>query len=152
MCNIVLLSGLGDREMLWIEYESGEEVTISAVHDVLNSLAKIVSPFPICAYDRGDNGLRPMAHDGILQDDSPSTSDSSSRTHCGVDIRQHNTGGESSSLSGSFSNGSNDSTLTEQASSHSHLQPNILNNGPTEVWHLVIPSDSVSDSRSQGIN
>jgi hypothetical protein len=52
--------------MLWIEFESEGQLEISVVKAVLSSLAKLLSPFPICAYDRGECNVGLLVHDGIL--------------------------------------------------------------------------------------
>ena len=64
------LNYVGNREMLWIEYKATQKVEIGVVMDVLQSLAKILTPFPICAYDRGEYGFGCLVHDGIYSVDA----------------------------------------------------------------------------------
>ena len=52
--------------MLWIEYESEGKLGISTILEILNSLAEIVAPFPVSAYDRGEFGVGLVVHDGII--------------------------------------------------------------------------------------
>src|SRR5271168_2574906 len=51
--------------MLWIEHESEGKLGISTIREILNSLAEIVAPFPVCSYDRGEFGVGLVVHDGV---------------------------------------------------------------------------------------
>ena len=69
---IFLVWGLlksGCREMLWIEYRASVKVEISSIKDVLETLAQIITPYPVCAYDKGEHGLGLVVHDGVYDDD-----------------------------------------------------------------------------------
>ena len=104
--------------MPWIEYESEEKLEISKVQEILLSLAIIISPCPVCAYDRGDYGEGLVFHDGILKDISPSTPHSSIHTDSDYSIIQHDDAWESSARELSrtpSSTGSNLTSLTDKS-------------------------------------
>ena len=136
--------------MLWIEYRATEEIEVSSVRDVLKSLAKIISPFPVCAYDRGDFGVGMMAHDDIQQDNS--SSEFSIRINSDTSLNRDNEVWESSSLdhSGTLSSRSNPSTLVDHgSSSNSHLLSQSLNADTNGIGNTDVPSDSTDIGAGQ---
>src|SRR5277367_699616 len=63
--------------MLWIEYDSISPSDLPAVKNVLESIATIISPFPVAAYDTQEFGIGLLVHDGFYpgyDDESSSTS------------------------------------------------------------------------------
>src|SRR5271154_2357265 len=68
--------------MLWIEYDSTPNCDSATVRNIVERMAKIVSPFPVAAYDGQDGGIGALVHDGFYpgyDDDSSATSSSLSR-------------------------------------------------------------------------
>jgi hypothetical protein len=69
--------------MLWIEYDSTSSNTDRrSVENILESIAKIITPFPVAAYDTEDWGIGLLVHDGFYpgyDDESSATSSDSSR-------------------------------------------------------------------------
>jgi len=119
--------------MLWIEYESEEKLETSKVREILVSLATIIRPYPVCAYDTGNFGGGLVLHDGILKDVFPSTPDSSIHTDCDYSVIQPDDAWESSGRELSrtpSSTGSNLTSLTDQSPSYDGNTPlqNVHNN------------------------
>jgi hypothetical protein len=68
--------------MLWIEYDSTPSCDIAVLRNILERVAKIVTPFPVAAYDVQEDGIGVLVHDGFYpgyDDDSSATSSSLSR-------------------------------------------------------------------------
>ena len=66
--------------MLWIEHDSISPCDVSTVKDVLENIARLITPFPVAAYDTQKPGLGLLVHDGFYPgyDDSESESATSS--------------------------------------------------------------------------
>lgn len=79
---ISLLIIPGRREMLWIEYDSTPSQTQAVVETIIEKIAKIITPFPVAAYDIPEFGIGVVAHDGFYpgyDDESSATSSNLSR-------------------------------------------------------------------------
>ena len=71
---------VGRREMLWIEYDS-TELDLPTAKTVIESIAKIIPPFPVAAYSTEASGFGLLVHDGMYEgcdDDSSARSTTSS--------------------------------------------------------------------------
>lgn len=66
--------------MLWIEYRSSTKLELSYIKDVLECIAQIITPYPICAYDNGEYGFGLVVHGGIYESGN-GISDSASAGH-----------------------------------------------------------------------
>src|SRR5271154_2565855 len=52
--------------MLWIEYESTRRIEFCTVKEVVANIAKMVSPYPVAAFDLGIFGLGVVVSDTIF--------------------------------------------------------------------------------------
>lgn len=54
--------------MLWIEYNATKYLQRSYVKNILQRIAEIIVPYPVCAYDSGKFGIGLITHDEIYQE------------------------------------------------------------------------------------
>jgi len=134
--------------MLWIEYESKARLEVPAVQDVLNSLAKLISPFPVCAYDRGGYSVGLLVHDGILPDASEGHVGQEFSPGYEVSNREDNDGSSASSLDFLSSNSDSSITSTDR---HADLIP-IPQSLPNEASDTSNDLNLTSTSNGGGSN